>query len=87
MSGGRTIARGGSRADARGLSRDAAAFDPTATAPDVVLLDVGLVDDDSLRVASALHERFPAANIVMMDLIPMDEDIMQYVNAGCWASY
>ena len=51
-------------------------------APDVVLLDVGLVDDDSLRVASALHERFSAANIVMMDLIPMHEDIMQFVNAG-----
>ncbi len=53
-----------------------------AAAPDVVLLDIGLVDDDSLRVATALNERAPGTRVVMMDLLPMDEDIVQFVNAG-----
>ena len=50
--------------------------------PDVLLLDAGLGDDDSLHVASALHKRFAATKIIVMDLIPMSDDIMQFVNAG-----
>lgn len=50
--------------------------------PDVVLLDVGLADDDSLNVATALAERFPSAKIIVMDLLPMSDDIVQFVNAG-----
>lgn len=50
--------------------------------PDVVLLDVGLADDDSLSVATALVKRFPSAKIIVMDLLPMSDDIMQFVNAG-----
>jgi len=52
------------------------------TRPDVVLLDVGLADDDSLAVATALAKRFPAARIIVMDLLPMSDDIVQFVNAG-----
>jgi DNA-binding NarL/FixJ family response regulator len=54
----------------------------TATKPDVVLLDVGLVDEDSLNVAAALTTRFPDTKIVIMDLIPLNDDIVQFVNAG-----
>ncbi len=50
--------------------------------PDVLLLDVGLVDDDSLGVAAALTKQAPGTKIVVMDLIPMNEDIVQFVNAG-----
>jgi DNA-binding NarL/FixJ family response regulator len=50
--------------------------------PDVVLLDVGLGDEDSLRVAGELTKRSPATKVIVMDLIPMNEDIMQFVNAG-----
>ena len=50
--------------------------------PDVLLLDVGLVDDDSLGVAAALTKQAPRTKIVVMDLIPMNEDIVQFVNAG-----
>lgn len=50
--------------------------------PDVLLLDVGLGDDDSLSVAAALTKHAPATKIVVMDLIPMTEDIVQFVNAG-----
>ncbi len=50
--------------------------------PDVLLLDIGLGDDDSLNVAAALNKRFPATKIIVMDLIPMNDDIVQFVNAG-----
>jgi len=50
--------------------------------PDVVLLDVGLRDEDSLGVAAALSRHAPAAKVIVMDLIPMNEDIVQFVNAG-----
>jgi DNA-binding NarL/FixJ family response regulator len=52
------------------------------TKPDVVLLDVGLRDEDSLRVAAELTKYAPGAKVVVMDLIPMNEDIVQFVNAG-----
>jgi len=63
----------------------AAVADPAfmeQNSPDVVLLDVGLADDDSLSVATTLVKRFPAAKIIVMDLLPMSEDTMQFVNAG-----
>ncbi len=63
----------------------AAVADPAfmeRTHPDVVLLDVGLADDDSLSVATALVKRFPMAKIIVMDLLPMSDDTMQFVNAG-----
>jgi len=50
--------------------------------PDVLLLDVGLGDEDSLRVAAALTKQTPETKVVVMDLIPMHEDIVQFVNAG-----
>src|SRR5690349_15369908 len=50
--------------------------------PDVLLLDVGLGDDDSLSVAAALTKHAPSTKIIVMDLIPMNEDIVQFVNAG-----
>ena len=59
---------------------DAAFMDETK--PDVVLLDVGLRDEDSLGVAAALTKRSPSAKVIVMDLIPMSDDIVQFVNAG-----
>jgi DNA-binding NarL/FixJ family response regulator len=53
-----------------------------ATKPDVLLLDVGLRDEDSLRVAVAIASHAPGAKIVVMDLVPVNEDIVEYVNAG-----
>lgn len=59
---------------------DAAFLDETK--PDVLLLDVGLSDEDSLSVAAALAKRSPPIKIVVMDLIPVHEDIGHFVNAG-----
>jgi DNA-binding NarL/FixJ family response regulator len=50
--------------------------------PDVLLLDVGLGDEDSLRVAATLSKQRPGTKIIVMDLVPMNEDIVQFVNAG-----
>ena len=69
--------------DVRGVAApvaDAAFLD--ATKPDVLLLDVGLGDDDSLRLAGEIASHAPATQIIIMDLIPMHDDIAQFVNAG-----
>lgn len=53
-----------------------------ASRADVLLLDAGLGDRDSLRVVAALRQTNPKARIVMMDLLPASEDIREFVNAG-----
>lgn len=53
-----------------------------ATQPDVLLLDVGLRDEDSLGVAANITTRSPRTKIIVMDLIPVNDDIVQFVNAG-----
>lgn len=50
--------------------------------PDVVLLDVGLSKGDSLRIAAEVRAEFPAAKVIVMDLLPAHEDIVEFVNAG-----
>jgi two-component system, NarL family, nitrate/nitrite response regulator NarL len=48
----------------------------------VLLLDVGLLDEESLRVAIALRAEMPDTKIIVMDLMPVHEEIMDFVNAG-----
>jgi DNA-binding NarL/FixJ family response regulator len=48
----------------------------------VLLLDVGLRDQDSRHVASALKRAHPGARIIVMDLLPVNEEIRDHVNAG-----
>ena len=69
--------------DIRVVSSDVADSASLAeTKPDVLLLDVGLRDQDSLRVAATLRQENPNAKIIVMDLLPVNEEIMEYVNAG-----
>ena len=69
--------------DIRVVSSDVAESASLAeTKPDVLLLDVGLRDQDSLRVAATLRQENPDAKIIVMDLLPVNEEIMEYVNAG-----
>jgi DNA-binding NarL/FixJ family response regulator len=51
-------------------------------APRVILLDVGLGEHDSLRIAESVKKDFPEAKVVIMDLLPIHEDIVEFVNAG-----
>src|SRR4051812_20380038 len=55
---------------------------PWEQAPDVVLLDVGLGEEDSLRVAAEVRKAAPGTQIIVMDVIPVNEEIMELVNAG-----
>jgi DNA-binding NarL/FixJ family response regulator len=50
--------------------------------PAVLLLDVGLAEEDSLRVATALKKDAPNTKIIIMDLVPVNEEIAEFVNAG-----
>jgi len=52
------------------------------TQPQVILLDVGLWDDDSLRVAETVRKESPDSKVIIMDLLPIHEDIVEFVNAG-----
>lgn len=52
---------------------------------DILLLDVGLGDRDSLAVAAEVHRVAPQMRIVLMDLLPMHEDIREYVGVGVTA--
>lgn len=50
--------------------------------PQVVLLDLGLRNGDSFRVAQRVRAGYPEARIIVMDLLPVHEDIVEFVNAG-----
>jgi DNA-binding NarL/FixJ family response regulator len=50
--------------------------------PQVVLLDLGLRNGDSLRIAETVRTEFPDARVIVMDLLPVHEDIVEFVHAG-----
>ena len=50
--------------------------------PRVVLLDVGLQDRNSLRLAETVKKEMAEARVIVMDLLPMHEEIAEFVNAG-----
>ena len=50
--------------------------------PRVVLLDVGLQDKNSLRLAEAVQKEMSEARVIVMDLLPVHEEIAEFVNAG-----
>ena len=50
--------------------------------PNVVLLDLGLRSSNSLHVVEIVKKDFPEAKIIIMDLAPVQSDILQYVKAG-----
>lgn len=50
--------------------------------PDVVLLDFGLESHDSLSLTATVHGEVPAARVIVMGLLPVQEDVANYVRAG-----
>lgn len=50
--------------------------------PNVVLLDLGLRSQNSLHVVEIVKKEFPQSKIIVMDLAPVQADILQYVKAG-----
>lgn len=50
--------------------------------PDVVLIDFGLADHDSLSLTATVHQEVPAARVIVMGLLPPQEDVATFVRAG-----
>jgi two-component system NarL family response regulator len=50
--------------------------------PQVVLLDLGLRSQNSLRVAELIKQDHPRTEIVVMDLIPVQAEVVEFVKAG-----
>ncbi len=50
--------------------------------PNVILLDLGLRSQNSLHVVEIVKKEFTEAKIIVMDLVPVQADILQYVKAG-----
>lgn len=50
--------------------------------PRVVLLDIGLQDTNCLRIAETVRHEMAESQVIVMDLLPVDEEIAQFVNVG-----
>jgi DNA-binding NarL/FixJ family response regulator len=50
--------------------------------PDVVLLDLGLKSNNSLKVLESIKKQHPLTEVVVMDLIPVHLEVIEFVKAG-----
>lgn len=73
---------GGFIVDARADGDDSTGQLDGMRQPDVVLLDLGLEKENSLKLMTLLRERFPEARVIAMDILPDNNDIVEFVKAG-----
>jgi len=52
------------------------------TMPRVVLMDAGLGDRDSRACLESLKQAAPEARVIVMDLLPVNEEVVEFVRAG-----
>ncbi len=50
--------------------------------PNIVLLDLGLRSQNSLKVVKLVRQNFQETKIIVMDLIPLQADVFEFVEAG-----
>src|SRR5664279_2567685 len=50
--------------------------------PNVILLDAGIWENPELNFAEVAKRDYPDAKLVIMDLLPLHDDIVDFVNAG-----
>ena len=50
--------------------------------PNVVLLDLGLPNQNSLELVKSLKDEYHDIKVIVMDLVPIQEDILRFVEAG-----
>ena len=50
--------------------------------PDVVLLDLSLRSGDSRRAAERVREALPDTKIILMDVLPIQDEVVEWVRAG-----
>jgi len=52
------------------------------TRPEVVVVDAALGDHDSHRLVAAIKHAAPAVRVIVMDVLPVPEELHDFVNAG-----
>lgn len=52
------------------------------TKPDVALVDATLGNGDSLRLVASIRKTAPATRVIVMDLLPVREDVIDFIRAG-----
>lgn len=52
------------------------------TKPDVVLVDATLGNGDSLGLVATIRRTTPATRVIVMDLLPVREDVIDFIRAG-----
>ncbi|MFZ0454347.1 MAG: response regulator transcription factor [Ignavibacteriaceae bacterium] len=52
--------------------------------PNIVLLDLGLRNQNSLQLVKLLKKEFQKTKVIAMDLVPLQEDVLIFVQAGVW---
>jgi DNA-binding NarL/FixJ family response regulator len=72
----------GFRVLAASADADEALLKGRAAKPDVVLLDFGLENHDSLSLTATVHGEVPTARVIVMGLLPIQEDVANFVRAG-----
>ena len=50
--------------------------------PNIVLLDLGLRNQNSLQVVKLIKKHFPETKVIVMNLIPLQADVFEFVQAG-----
>src|ERR1035437_8626144 len=50
--------------------------------PNVVLLDLGLRNQDSAQIVKLTKQHFEDSKIIVMDLIPLQTDVFEFIQAG-----
>ena len=50
--------------------------------PNIVLLDLGLRNQNSLQLVKVLKKDFKKIKVIVMDLVPLQEDVLIFVQAG-----
>jgi DNA-binding NarL/FixJ family response regulator len=50
--------------------------------PQIVLLDLGLRSQNSLRLVDSIRKAHPDVKLIVMDLLPAEADVIEFVKAG-----
>lgn len=50
--------------------------------PVILLIDIGLRNQNSLQIVKSIKKKSPFIKIIVMDLLPVETDILEFVEAG-----
>ena len=50
--------------------------------PNIILVDLGLRNQNSLQIVKLSKRNFPGTKIIVMDLVPLQADVFEFVQAG-----